>query len=261
MGDANGAMFTKAIVRRPGRSVAGGITAHPELGRPDYETALRQHDAYVAALERCGLSVEVLPALEEFPDSCFVEDVAVCAPDLAVVAAPAAPSRAGETGGVAELLARHCARVERIEAPGTLEGGDVMMVGKIFYVGLSARTNRAGFSRFAALLESAGYGAIAVPMPPTLHLKTGLSYLEDGWLLVDSGFAAHEEFRDFRRIMVDPSERYAANCVRVNARVLVPAGYPKTLAAIRAAGLDPIELEMSEFRKIDGGLSCLSLRF
>jgi len=153
MDHGEGAMFTKAIARRPGRSVAEGITAHPELGKPDYETALRQHDAYVAALERCGLSVEVLPALEEFPDSCFVEDVAVCAPGLAVVTAPGARSRAGETEGVAEVLSRHYARVERIEAPGTLEGGDVMMVGKIFYVGLSARTNRAGFSRFAAQIS------------------------------------------------------------------------------------------------------------
>ena len=254
-------MFTKAIVRRPARSMSNGITAHPELGKPDYALAARQHDAYIAALERCGLAVEVLPALEAYPDSCFVEDVAVCTRRFALVTLPREKSRAGETAGIAELLGKHYSAIESIQAPGTLEGGDVMMVGDTFFVGLSARTNVEGARQFIGCLERHGLAGRAVAMPPTLPLKTGTSYLEDGWLLVDAAFANYEEFSVFKRIDILPAESYAANGLRINDFVITPSGYPKALADIEATGLPVIELDMSEFRKIDGGLSCLSLRF
>ncbi len=260
-------MFKYAIVRIPSRSMVDGITAHPELGRPDWHKAVAQHDAYMRALERCGLAVEVLPADEAFPDSCFVEDVAVCTPAFALVSSPGAPARRAETAGMEAVLRRHYETVESLASAGppdpacTLEGGDVMMAGKHFYVGLSSRTSPEGARRFIALLERHGYTGQAVRMPPTLHLKTGLSYLEDGCLLVDEAFAHHGEFDRFHRIHVDPLESYAANCLRINEYVLVPEGYPKTLSAIREAGFRTIELDMSEFRKLDGGLSCLSLRF
>lgn len=254
-------MFKYAIVRTPARSMVKGITAHPELGKPDYAAALAQHLAYAQALERCGLAVTTLPADEEHPDSCFVEDVAVCAGEFAVVTAPGAPSRRAEVEGIEEILKGRFPEVERIAAPGTLEGGDVMMVGRHFYVGLSSRTNAEGARQFIAMLEKRGMSGETVAMPPTLHLKTGMSYMEDGYLTVDAAFAGHGQFDRFKRIHIDPLESYAANCLRVNEYVLVPAGYPKALGALRAAGFKTIELEMGEFRKIDGGLSCLSLRF
>jgi dimethylargininase len=148
-------MFKKAIVRRPARSLVNGITAHQELGKPDYNLALRQHDAYIQALERCGLSVQVLPALEEFPDSCFVEDVAVCTKAFALVTRPGAQSRRDETAGIRGLLAAHYTAIEEIHAPGTLEGGDVMMVGDEFYVGLSSPSNVGALSG----TDGTGYGA------------------------------------------------------------------------------------------------------
>ncbi|MBU0927427.1 MAG: N(G),N(G)-dimethylarginine dimethylaminohydrolase [Spirochaetes bacterium] len=253
--------FKHAIVRKPAKSLVDGITTHPELGKPDYELALRQHEAYVGALERCGLSVRVLPAQEEFPDSCFVEDVAVCTGRFALVTRPGADTRRGEIAGVRELLAEYYDDLEEIRAPGTIEGGDVMMVGEAFYIGLSSRTNADGAAQFIAALERRGYSGRGVKMPPTLHLKTGCSYMEEGVLLVDRAFAAYPEFASFKRVDIAPEESYAANCLRVNDYVIVPAGYPKALAAIRAAGMRTIELDMSEYRKIDGGLSCLSLRF
>jgi dimethylargininase len=149
----------------------------------------------------------------------------------------------------------------RIEAPGTLEGGDVMMVGDRFYIGLSSRTNAAGCAQFVSELEKRGYAGQGVRMPPTLHLKTGCSYMEDNVLLVDRAFAGYPEFKDFHRVGIAPEESYAANCLRINDFVIVPAGYPNALAAIKAVGMKTIELDMSEFKKIDGGLSCLSLRF
>ncbi len=254
-------MFTKAIVRRPARSLIKGLSAHPELGVPDYVLAQRQHDAYIAALERCGLKLEVLPAWEEYPDSCFVEDVAVCARNFALITRPGAASRAGETEGIADILSAHYKIIERIEAPGTLEGGDVMMVANSFYIGLSARTNAEGAAQFVRLLDRHGLNGHTVKMPPTLHLKTGMSYMEDGILLVDRAFSEHEEFNGFSWIDIAPEESYAANCLRINDYVIVPAGYPKTLAALQERGLKTIALDMSEYRKIDGGLSCLSLRF
>jgi dimethylargininase len=254
-------LFTKAIVRRPAHSLVNGISDHPELGLPDYSLALRQHDAYIAALERCGLAVEVLPAWEEYPDSCFVEDVAVCTRKFALITRPGAASRAGEIAGIQAVLARHYKTIEQIVAPGTVEGGDVMMVGDTYYIGLSARTNAEGAARFIAHLERHGYKGQTVVMPPTLHLKTGTSYMEDNILLVDQAFAGYQEFSRFDRIQVAPEETYAANCLRINDYVIVPSGHPRTLAALQAKGLATIQLDMSEYRKIDGGLSCLSLRF
>lgn len=254
------AMFTKAIVRTPGHSFIDGLTAHPELGKPDYKLAIRQHEAYVKALEHCGLLVQTLPAQEEFPDSCFVEDVAVCTTRFALITRPGADTRRGEISGIRGTLSSHFNRIEEINAPGTIEGGDVMMVGEHFYVGLSSRTNADGAAQFIAALERNGYTGQGVTMPKTLHLKTGCSYMEENVLLVDNAFAEYEEFKSFIRIGIDPSESYAANCLRINDFVIVPAGYPKALAAIKAVGMKTIELDMSEFKKVDGGLSCLSLR-
>jgi dimethylargininase len=254
-------MFTRAIVRKPARSLVHGITTHPEFGKPDYELALRQHDAYVKALERCGLAVQVLPTLEDFPDSCFVEDVAVCTKRFALITRPGAASRAGEIAGIRDLLAAHYRIIEEIKAPGTLEGGDVMMAGDHFYIGLSSRTNAEGCAQFIKALERNGFTGSGVRMPPTLHLKTGCSYMEQNVLLVDRAFTGYPEFKAFRHIDIASEETYAANCLRVNGYVIVPAGYPMALAAIKARGMQTIELDMSEYRKIDGGLSCLSLRF
>jgi dimethylargininase len=136
-----------------------------------------------------------------------------------------------------------------------------MMVGDRFYIGLSSRTNAEGCSQFIRALERNGFTGAGVKMPPTLHLKTGCSYMEENVLLVDAAFAGYPEFNAFRRIDIAPEETYAANCLRINDYVIVPAGHPKALAAIRAQGMKTIELDMSEYRKIDGGLSCLSLRF
>ncbi len=253
--------FTTAIVRRPARSLVAGIASSPELGAPDYDRALRQHDAYIAALEAAGLRVEVLPADEAHPDSCFVEDVAVCADSFAMVTRPGAPSRRDEPRGIAETLSRHFAEIGTVEAPGTLEGGDVLRVDGTFFIGLSARTNGAGADALARALEKRGFRAVMVPVRDFLHLKTGTTYLGDGKLLVTGEFEKTAAFERFERVVVPAEEAYAVNCLRLNDAVVVPAGYPKTLAAIRAFGCRAIEVDTSEYRKIDGGLTCLSLRF
>jgi dimethylargininase len=237
-----------------------GITS-ASLGKPDYEKAITQHDAYIEALKLCGVRTVILEAEEQYPDSVFVEDTAVLAPKCAVITNPGAAARQGEEVSVKKALTPFYKRIESIRAPGTLDGGDVMMVGKHFYVGLSERTNPEGTRQFDDILKKYAYTTSTVPMETFLHLKTGLAYLENNNLLVAGEFVDSTEFEKFNRIVIDEQEAYAANCIWVNDNVLVPAGFPKTKKSIEEAGYNVIEVDVSEFRKLDGGLSCLSLRF
>lgn len=256
-------MFSQAIVRRPGRSMTEGITSAPQLGKPDHQLALRQHDQYIHALQDAGLAVTILDPLEAFPDSCFIEDAAVLTRRCAVITRPGAASRLGEIAGLDAVLSRFydAAKIERIQAPGTLDGGDVMMVGDVFYIGRSARTNQAGAEQLCAILARHGLAGTIVSMSEVLHLKTGLAYLEDGQLLVAGEFIQHPAFANFTRIEVPAAESYAANCIRVNECILMPAGYPRMQATLERLGHPLRIIDTSEFRKLDGGLSCLSLRF
>lgn len=256
-------MFKNVIVRRPSRSMVEGITSAPELGKPDFELALKQHDAYIEALKSCGVEVTVLQADERYPDSCFVEDVAVLTKTCAIITNPGAKTRKGEEQQMIETLKGFYPedKMEYVKAPGTIEGGDVMMVGDHFYVGLSARTNEEGAKQFITALEKHGYTGSMVPLEKVLHLKTGLAYLENNNLLVAGEFVDSPVFEKFNKIIIDESESYSANCIWVNDKVIVPAGYEKTKKAIEDAGYEVILVDTSEYRKLDGGLSCLSLRF
>ena len=254
-------MIKNAIVRRPGHSLVNGITSAPELGKPDYGLAIKQHDAYIEALKSCGVGVTVLKADERFPDSCFVEDVAVCTRKFAVITNPGASSRKGEEIEIIEVIKKYYNDIEYIEKPGTLEGGDVMMVKDHFYIGLSKRTNREGAEQLIKVLGKYGMSGSIVEISEMLHLKSGLAYLEDNVLLVTGEFINNLEFKKFNKIMIDEEETYSANCIRVNDYVLVPADYPKTKEKIEAAGFKVIVVDTSEYRKVNGGLSCLSLRF
>ncbi len=256
-------MFKNVIVRRPSKSMVEGITSAPELGKPDYELALKQHDNYIKALESCGVKVTVLDAMEEFPDSCFVEDTAVLTKNCAIISNPGAPTRQKESGYMVDTIKKFYSedKIEYITSPGTMEGGDVMMVGNHFYIGLSARTNEEGCKQFIAALEKHGHTGSIVPLEKVLHLKTGLAYLENNNLLVAGEFVDKEDFAKFNKIEISADEAYSANCIWVNEKVLVPAGYEKTKKAIENAGYEVILVDTSEYKKLDGGLSCLSLRF
>lgn len=253
-------MFTRAIVRTPGRSMINGLST-AGLGLPDYEKALAQHAAYVEALETCGLGVTVLPPDERFPDSTFVEDVALLTPVCAIITRPGAPSRRGETAAMCAVLQEHYEQIEEIQPPGTVEAGDIMMVGKHFYIGLSQRTNAEGAQQMIEILEKYGFSGSTVPLKEMLHLKSGVSYLENNRLLAAGEFQTAEVFQGFDILPVPEEEQYAANSLWVNGTVLTPAGFPRTRELIERAGYPVLEVDVSEFRKLDGGLSCLSLRF
>ena len=240
-----------------------GITSGLYPGRPDYELALVQHDAYIKALSQCGVDVTVLPADENYPDSCFVEDPAVLTEKCAVITNPGAPSRNGETAAIEEAVRKFYPedRIEHIRFPGTLEGGDVMMCGNHFFVGRSERTNEEGIRQFAEILKKYGYTCAEVRLEEVLHLKTGVNYLENNNMLVSGEFVNKPEFESYRKYVIPEEEAYAANCIWVNNTVIVPEGYPAVLAAVKAMGYQTITVDTSEYRKLDGGLSCLSLRF
>lgn len=255
--------FSNVIVRRPCKAMVEGITSAPELGKPDYELALKQHDAYIEALKKCDVEVTVLEADERYPDSCFVEDPALITRKCAIITNPGAESRNGEKYEIIDAIKKFFPddKIEHIEAPGTLEGGDVMMVGDHFYVGRSARTNEEGIRQLTEILEKYGMTCSEVPLEEVLHLKTGVNYLENNNMLVSGEFVTKPDFEKFNKVEIPVEEAYAANCIWVNDKVIVPEGYPTVLKAVQDLGYETIVVDTSEYRKLDGGLSCLSLRF
>lgn len=256
-------MFRRAIVRPPAGNFADGLTT-VDLGVPDVAKALEQYARYCEALERCGLELVRLPADPRYPDSTFVEDTAILTARGAILTRPGAPSREGEVAGIEEAVSRFFPELARIESPGTVDGGDICEAGGDFFIGLSERTNEEGAGQLGAQLHRMGFTSATVDIrgiAGILHLKSGIAALSERRLVVIDTLAAHPAFRGYELVRVAPAENYAANCVRVNDAVLVAAGYPKLESFIRALGPAVIPLDMSEFAKMDGGLSCLSLRF
>jgi dimethylargininase len=256
--------FTRAIARTPGDNFDRGITTSVDLGKPDYLDTLLQHRAYLQALKQCGLKVTLLKSDLRYPDSTFVEDAAVLTPNLAVLTHPGAASRRGEVKAIRPTIEQFYKNIHAITAPGTLEGGDICEAGSHFFIGLSERTNEEGGRQLAAFLAEEGFTASFISIldvPGILHLKSGIAYIGDNTLVVIKALSSCPDFSAYRLVVVEDDETYAANCVRINDFVLMPSGYPKLQAALEQLGYKIIALDMSEYRKMDGGLSCLSLRF
>lgn len=256
-------MFKSAIVRPPGANFAEGLTS-VELGAPIYGKALEQHERYCEALQQCGLALTRLEADLHYPDSTFVEDAAILTDRCAILTRSGAISRQGEVENIKEILARFYPSLHAITPPGTLDGGDICEAGIHFFIGISERTNEEGARQLAGFLAQEGYTSTLVDIRQVkgiLHLKSGIAYLGDSRLVLIDALAHREVFQGYDVIRVKPAENYAANCVRVNDHVLFAAGFPELQAAIRNLGYSVIALDMSEFQKMDGGLSCLSLRF
>ena len=174
---------------------------------------------------------------------------------------PGAKSRRGETEGIREVLNEFYTDIGKIREPGTVDAGDILKVGEHFYIGLTARTDKLGVNQLSRILEAHGLMVTAVKVKKMLHLKTGIAYLENNIMLLGSELSENPLFAEYEKILVEDEEAYAANSVWINDKVLTPSGFPKTQRLIEKAGYETIGLDVSEFRKLDGGLSCLSLRF
>lgn len=240
----------------------------PEIGRCelshldrvpiDIPRAVRQHEQYVSALAEAGCAIDRLPQAPQLPDGVFVEDTALVLEELAVITRPGAASRRPETDSVAVAL-EPFRPIRRMTGPGTLDGGDVLVTGRSVFVGLSGRTTRAGAAELARMVAPAGYEVRIVPVQGCLHLKSAVTDVGDATLLINPEWVDPAGFEGFRLIPVDPGEAFAANALRIGARVIHPAAFPRTAIRLRAEGLEVREVEADELAKAEGGVTCCSL--
>jgi dimethylargininase len=226
----------------------------------DAGLAARQHRAYCEALRACGARVLTLPRVDELPDSVFVEDTAIVLDGVAVLTRPGVESRRGEVALIETEIAS-LRPVVKVRAPATLEGGDVMRVGRTLYVGLSPRTNAEGADALRRFAAPHGYEVLTVELRGCLHLKTGCSALDDATVLVNPEWVDVDAFDGHDLVAVDASEPWAANALRVESSICMSAVFPRTAESLRARGYDVREVEVSEFAKAEGGMTCMSLLF
>ena len=253
--------FTHAIARLPGTTIVDGLRA-VDTGAPNLSWFRQHHEDYVDALRSTGAVVEVLQPLEKFPDSVFVEDAALCLAEGAVVMRPGAPSRLGETRAMAPHLAKHYDEIHTIEEPGFIEGGDILSTEREILVGQSARTNRDGIDALRKIVAGWGYTVREVSTPDgVLHFKSDCSLLDEETILATPRLSAFGCFEGYRVIQTAEGEDASANSVRFNDLVLVPAGFPKTAERLAASGYNVRRVANTEAAKLDGGMSCLSVRF
>lgn len=253
--------FTHAIVRAPANSATAGLRAI-DTGAPDIELMRRHHADYIAALQAEGATVVELPALEAYPDAQFVEDTALCLREGAVVMRPGAQSRMGEAAEMAPTLHRFYGEVLTIDGPGTIEAGDVLTMESEILVGRSARTNAEGIAEMSRHVARWGYKVRELQTPPgVLHFKTDCSLLDAETILSTKRLDAAGGFTDYRVLHTADGEEAAANAIRFNDAVIMPDGFPKTTEMLAKAGYKVVLVGNSECGKLDGGMSCLSLRF
>jgi dimethylargininase len=252
--------FDTALVRAPARSVIHGLSSQ-RGPRPAFEAIGREHAEYVRALEECGLSVETLPPLEDYPDSIFVEDPAVVFGNGAIVLRPGAETRLGEVTQLEPALSRRFECVLRLQT-GFADGGDLLLTPHGMLIGLSKRTNQAGATELRGLLQQLGINARTVNTPTdTLHLKSDCSLIGEDHVLCTAALAASGLFDDYRKLIVPESEKRAANSLRLNDTVLVGEEFPLTLELLRHTGYTVRALPVRAIGKLDAGLSCMSLRW
>lgn len=252
--------LARALVRAPSKSVVRGLRAH-DGASPSFEGVAREHRAYVAALTEAGVTVEILPPLEEFPDSVFVEDPALVFPEGAILLRPGAPSRLGEAEALATELTARFDETQALDV-GFADGGDVINLGDRILIGVSSRTNEAGAERLVRLLAKFGRRAETVVTPPgVLHFKSDCAFVDHETVLATPRLAASGVFEGLRVIVTAPGEERAANALRVNGDLFVADGFPRTIERLASMDARVAPLSANEIARIDAGLSCMSLRW
>ena len=253
--------FSNAITRCPASSVVNALRS-VDAGEPDYELLLEHHADYVTVLRSAGLAVTELEALMEFPDALFVEDTALCLPQGAILMKPFAPSRFGEVSFIEPILRQFFDDVRTIQGHGSIEAGDILTTCREVLVGRSTRTHKSAVKELRRILECWGHSLREVEVPKgVLHFKTDCSLLNTNTILSTERLAATGIFKDYDVVLTCKGEEPAANAIRCNDQVIMAAGFVKTAKKLRELGYSVIEVANSECAKIDGGMSCLSLRF
>ena len=247
-----------AVTRGVSSTLNEGELTYKRREPIDIKLARLQHRRYEETLESLGATIVHLPARDEFPDAVFVEDAAVVVDELGVITAPGAPSRAGEGAAIADTIARYRTLV-RLTPPATLDGGDVIRIGKTLYVGLSRRTNPAGIHQLHALLKPLGYAVVPVAVRGALHLKTAATYAGRNTLLANPEWCELGPFKDLRIVIVPTHEPWGASVLDVNGTLVLPASFPATRANLERAGFQCRAVDLSELQKAEGGPTCLSI--
>jgi dimethylargininase len=249
-----------ALTRKPSPRLAEGEVTFIERSPIDYQCALAQHRAYCDMLEACGVQVRVLPPLDALPDSVFVEDTAVVLDEVSVLLPLGAASRRVESAHMRDILAEYRPVVD-IPNSACIEGGDVLRIGRTLLVGQSTRTNADGIAALASIASQHNYQVLPVEVRGCLHFKTGCTALDDSTLLVNPDWIDTEPLRDFELIPVSVSEPWAANVLRTGDQLIAQTATPRTVECITARGHEPRLVDISEFAKIEAGLTCMSLVF
>ena len=254
-------MSLHALCRQVSPAIADCELSFIDREPIDLALATHQHAAYVAALRGLGVVVHELPAEPELPDSVFVEDTVLLFDELAVLTRPGAVSRRAEVAAITPAVQAIRSQVGGIEAPGTLDGGDVLRIGHRVFVGQSARSNSAAIAQLADLLLPFGYAVQAVPMHDCLHLKSAVTALDDHSVLVNPDWLDTSAFAGYRQIRIANSEPHAANVLRAGADILMPACFPQTRAIVQAAGFAAHGVDVSELQKAEGAVTCCSVLY
>ena len=249
-----------ALTREPSPRLAEGEVTFMERSLVDYPRALAQHRAYCDALEDCGVSVRVLPYLDALPDSVFVEDTAVVLDEVAILLPLGAPSRRAESAPMRDVLSEFRPVIER-PSIARIEGGDVLRIGRTLLVGLSTRTNAEGVAALESITAPYGYDVIPIEVRGCLHFKTGCTALNDSTLLVNPDWIDVTPLRDFELVQVASSEPWAANVLRIGDQLIAASATSRTIERITARGHDVRPVDISEFAKVEAGLTCMSVVF
>ncbi len=251
--------FTQVITRLPALNCAEGQTT-ADAGRPDSGKTRQQFFRYIEIMLELGIRVTILPAEPDFPDAHFVEDPAVILPELAIITHSGVLSRQGEGASLAAELEKY-RPLYVMSDKGQLDGGDVLLADKHFFIGLTQRTDMAGIDEFATVVAPLGYRVTPVPVDAGLHLKSVVNYIGQNTLLMTSAYETLPAFAGFRRLVIPDNEAYAGNTLLINGTLVMPEGYPVTREILRQTGMPVVTIDTSEFKRMDGSLSCLSLRF
>ena len=250
--------MTVAITREVSPRFNECEITHIERAPIDLSTAREQHGEYVRVLKSLGCEVMELPAEPDLPDSVFVEDTAVILPEVVVITRPGADSRKPETESIARAQ-QPLKKLTSLRAPAALDGGDVLVLGKKIFVGLSTRSNQEAIDQLNSLLAEYGYSATGVQMHDCLHLKSAVTSVDDHTLLINKNWVELSHFKNFNLIEVDPGEPFAANCLSIDGSIIFPAAFPKTRARLEEAGYKVLTIDVSELAKAEGAVTCCSL--
>lgn len=249
-----------AITRKPSPLLESGERTHIGRDAIDYSRALAQHDAYRAALRDLGAEVSRLDDADEFPDGVFVEDTALVLDEVAILMRPGAESRRGEVPGISRALEPY-RQLVRVEEPATIDGGDIVVAGKRILVGRSERTNADGIQALGRLADRFGYSVHGVKMRGCLHLKSGCTALPDGRLLINRSWINERDLQDFALVDVPEEEPWGGDVAFIGSTVIAAAAYPRTIENLEGHGYAVKPVEVSEFAKAEGGVTCMSLLF